>query len=59
MKKPILPLFTLVILITGCRVISRDRDSVIVKQIFSEALTDTTSYRNLRHLCTKIGGRIC
>jgi carboxypeptidase Q len=38
---------------------SQDRDSVLLRKIFSEAISDTTSYNQLRYLCTKIGGRIC
>ena len=38
---------------------SQDSDSIILRKIFNEALSDTTSYNQLRYLCTKIGGRIC
>jgi carboxypeptidase Q len=33
-------------------------DSIIVKQIFSEALNDFTSYKNLEFLCNNTAGRI-
>ena len=36
----------------------QNADSLFLRKIFSEAMTDTTSYHNLRYLCTKIGGRI-
>jgi carboxypeptidase Q len=38
---------------------SQVSDSIILRRIFSEALSDTTAYKNLNYLCTKIGGRIC
>jgi hypothetical protein len=31
----------------------------MIRNIFSEALTDNTAYKNLEFLCTKIGGRLC
>jgi len=30
-----------------------------IRQIFTEALTDNTAYKNLEFLCTRIGGRLC
>jgi len=38
---------------------SQNQDSLVIRHIFSEALTDNTAYKNLEFLCTKIGGRIC
>jgi len=38
---------------------SQDNDSLAIKKFFDNALSDTTSYNNLRFLCTRIGGRIC
>ena len=38
---------------------SQESDSIILQKIFKDALSDTTSYNQLRYLCTKIGGRIC
>jgi carboxypeptidase Q len=38
---------------------SQNSDSMTIHRIFSEALSDTTSYKNLEYLCKKIGGRIC
>ncbi|HTX89364.1 MAG TPA: M20/M25/M40 family metallo-hydrolase [Bacteroidales bacterium] len=38
---------------------AQNTDSVMIRKIYTEALTDTTSYHNLRYLCTRIGGRIC
>ena len=34
-------------------------DKKIISQIFSEALSDTTAYNNLKTLCTRYEGRIC
>jgi hypothetical protein len=38
---------------------SQNKDSLAIRSIFNEAMTDTTSYNNLRYLCTNIGGRLC
>jgi carboxypeptidase Q len=38
---------------------SQNTDSLVIRKIFKEAMTDTTSYHNLRHLCKNIGGRLC
>jgi len=38
---------------------SQNTDSLNVKKIVDEALTNSISYNNLGYLCTKIGGRIC
>ena len=34
-------------------------DRKVIKEIFSEALVDTTAYHNLKTLCTNYQGRIC
>jgi len=39
--------------------LAQKEDSVIIRRIFKEALSDTTAYHNLRYLCTAIGGRLC
>ena len=38
---------------------SQTNDSVVIRKLFNEALSDHTSYKNLEFLCTRIGGRIC
>jgi len=38
---------------------SQNNDSLVIRQLFNEAMSDTTAYQNLRHLCKNIGGRIC
>lgn len=38
---------------------SQNTDSLAIRRIFNEAMTDTTSYHNLRYLCNNIGGRLC
>lgn len=38
---------------------SQNQDSLVIRKIFTEALTDNTAYKNLEFLCTKIGGRLC
>ncbi len=37
---------------------AQNNDSIVIKSIFSSALTSNASYENLRHLCKEIGGRI-
>jgi len=37
---------------------AQNADSIAIKRIFSDALTDTTSYHNLRNLTGHYGGRI-
>jgi len=56
MNKKLLILFSL-FPIFSCS--SQESDSILIHRIFSEALSDTTAYKNLEYLCTKIGGRIC
>lgn len=38
---------------------SQNEDSLVIRSIFNEALSDTTAYHNLRNLCVGIGGRLC
>jgi hypothetical protein len=40
-------------------VFAQQNDSLIIRNLFSEALTSNISYENLRYLCKNIGGRIC
>jgi len=56
MKKKLILLFTF-FPIFSC--FSQVSDSIIIRNIFNEALSDRTSYNNLEYLCTQIGGRIC
>jgi hypothetical protein len=37
---------------------AQNADSIAIKRIFSDALTDTTSYHNLRNLTSHYGGRL-
>ncbi|MFA4851686.1 MAG: M20/M25/M40 family metallo-hydrolase [Bacteroidales bacterium] len=39
--------------------LAQDTDSLVIKNIYSEALSNNTAYKNMEYLCTKIGGRIC
>lgn len=52
-------LLALFILALSGKAISQTNDSLIIRNIYSEALTSTISYENLRYLCKNIGGRIC
>ena len=38
---------------------AQNTDSLTIRRIFNEAMPDTTSYNNLRYLCTHIVGRLC
>jgi carboxypeptidase Q len=38
---------------------SQNSDSLAIRRIFNEALSDQTAYKNLEYLCTHISGRIC
>lgn len=38
--------------------LSQNADSLTIRKIFTEAMTDTAAYQNLRYLCNHIGGRI-
>jgi carboxypeptidase Q len=39
-------------------VISQQSDSLFIRKVYTEALTRSECYENLRYLCTKIGGRL-
>ncbi|HPB26189.1 MAG TPA: M20/M25/M40 family metallo-hydrolase [Bacteroidales bacterium] len=39
-------------------VFSQPSDTAVIRNIFTEALTNYSAYDNLRHLCKEIGGRI-
>lgn len=47
-----------VFLIISIDVFSTDDDSLVIRNLYSEALTNNTSYDNLRELCKNIGGRL-
>jgi len=48
----------LILLFVSLNVYSQDIDSLVIRNIYSEALTSFTSYENLRELCKNIGGRL-
>jgi len=49
----------LLLLFSGNIALGQKEDSLVIRKIFTEAISDTTAYHNLRHLCTRIGGRLC
>jgi hypothetical protein len=50
-------LFFILFLCTGLQMVkAQDADSSMIKKIYSNALSDSTAYKNLQYLCTKIGG---
>jgi carboxypeptidase Q len=54
------PLIILSLLIAFSHsLLAQKEDSVVIRRIFAEALSDSTAYHNLRFLCTGIGGRLC
>jgi len=54
----ILP-FLLIFLLSAFNLKSQNDDSLVIRTFFNEAMSDTTSYHNLRYLCKNIGGRLC
>ena len=38
---------------------AQNPDSLIIRKIYTKALSDPVAYRNLDYLCNKIGGRLC
>ncbi len=57
MNKLLYPALALLMLASCAR--HKNDDAAVVKQIFSEALSDTTAYSHLKTLCTDYKGRIC
>lgn len=51
-------LFFLLTIILNIPANSQDPDSLIINRIFSNALTDYTSFNNLKYLCEKAPGRL-
>ena len=57
--RKLLALFILFFLLSGNITRAQKGDSLVIRKIFTEAITDTAAYHNLRYLCTQIGGRLC
>jgi hypothetical protein len=57
MKKTII-LFVLNLFVCGW-LIAQSQDSVLIRRIYSAALSDPFGYRILKPLCKEVGGRIC
>ncbi|MCX6284124.1 MAG: M20/M25/M40 family metallo-hydrolase [Bacteroidetes bacterium] len=38
---------------------AQNQDSIVIRKMYTEALTNPAGYKSLEYLCTKIGGRIC
>ncbi len=55
-KKTLLFLFTIILI---SPVFPQKTDSIVIKKIFNEALSNDIAYKNLEYLCKKIGARIC
>lgn len=58
MKHSIRYVLVFIFILTGFKSYSQDIDSLIIRNIYSEALTSTVSYEMLRELCKNIGGRL-
>jgi len=56
MLKIILAFFLIIVFIN---LKAQNNDSLLIKKIYNEALSDNTAIENLRYLTKKIGGRIC
>ena len=54
-----LTLIILVFLFPSYNALAQKEDSLVIRKIFTEAMSDSTAYHNLRYLCTRIGGRLC
>jgi carboxypeptidase Q len=54
--KKIIVLITL--FLTSYFVMAQNQDSLFIRSVFSNVLSDYTAYENLRYLCKNIGGRI-
>ena len=50
--------FTLVLIFISLNVYSQENDSIVIRNVYSEALTSFDSYYMLRDLCKNIGGRL-
>ncbi|MCX6285512.1 MAG: M20/M25/M40 family metallo-hydrolase [Bacteroidetes bacterium] len=37
----------------------QNQDSLVIRKMYTEALTNPVGYKNLDYLCTRIGGRLC
>ncbi|MFZ4522105.1 MAG: M20/M25/M40 family metallo-hydrolase [Bacteroidales bacterium] len=40
-------------------VFAQDGDSLVIRKIYTEALSNPVAYHNLDYLCNRIGGRLC
>jgi len=58
MKNLILSTILFLLCSVGITTTAQNADSLTIKRIFSDALTDTTSYHNLRNLTGHYGGRL-
>lgn len=38
---------------------AQDKDSLAIRKMYAEALTNPVAYKNLEYLCRSIGGRLC
>ena len=48
----------IIVCLSFFQIMAQNTDSVFIRHIFSNTLSDNTSYENLRYLCKTIGGRI-
>jgi len=61
-KRMLKKLFLILVLVTPLSMqVSRagNQDSLTIRKMYAEALTNPVAYRNLEYLCTRIGGRLC
>lgn len=45
--------------LSGEEVFARLSDTLVIRKIYSEALSNPVAYHNLDYLCNRIGGRLC
>ncbi|MFH0893134.1 MAG: M28 family peptidase [Bacteroidota bacterium] len=52
-------LFFVLMLIVSFNLNAQNKDSLMIRNLYSAALSDNSGYKDLEFLCKKIGGRIC
>lgn len=59
MMKRLVFAFAFLLGFTGTEVVAGNRDSLVIRHFFSEALTHPVAYRHLEFLCRNFQGRLC
>jgi carboxypeptidase Q len=59
MRNIILLVIAIILLVFPLVPSAQNNDSLTIRKIFTEALSNPVAYHNLDYLCNKIGGRLC